>query len=75
MSRVCAPVCVRPPKRQRILMRFSMDLSRERPRQIFIEMGADMAAMHKNVADKKFNSRILTQFLFYSICLTSQASS
>jgi len=38
-------------------------------------MAANMAAMQKNVADKKLNSRILTQFFFYSIFPTSRTFS
>ena len=34
-----------------------------------------MADMQKTVAGKKLNSRILTQFFSYNICLTSQTSS
>ena len=41
----------------------------------FSKMAANMAAMQKNVAAKKLNSRILTQFFFYNICPTPRTSS
>ena len=73
--RLSVCVCLPSPKQQWILTGFCRCNMSSIPGASSSKMAASMTAMQKTVADKKLNSRILTQFFFYNICPTPRTSS